>query len=356
MNFDDLTKRQSAWLRGTGADSDAVISSRIRLARNLSGFPFVDRATKNDLQNIVDIFASTIATKFAPKKATFYDFSAVSASDGRLLLERQLISQEFIDAERPRALLLDDDENFSVMVNEEDHLRLQATASGFSLQDVWAKINALDDALESELQYAFDEKYGYLTACPSNVGTGIRASVMLHLPALIQTNEISKVLRGLQKMNLAVRGIYGEGSRALGEFFQVSNQATLGASEEKIVEQLSEVISSVLNYERQARQTLLERDREGLLDRTFRALALLRSARTISMEEAMNHLSSVRLGVWLQLIDDVPIARINKLLLRIQPAHLRRIAEINGVLEEDEEILRADYLREQLLNAEKNNN
>lgn len=234
------------------------------------------------------------------------------------------------------------------MVNEEDHLRLQATASGFALRDLWKKVDKLDDAFESELDYAFDEKLGYLTACPSNVGTGIRASVMLHLPALIETNEIEKVLRGLQKMNLAVRGIYGEWSRVLGEFFQISNQATLGATEEEIVEQLSEVIPSVINYERQARQTMLEKDRDGALDRCCRAFALLKSARAITMEEAMAHLSSVRLGVRLRLIDAVPISVLDELTAAIQTAHLRRLTGAKADAEIDEEVLRAEYVRKNL--------
>ncbi len=349
MIFNDLLRRRCAWLRDDGADSDVAISSRVRLARNLSGFPFVSRATKEDLRSVVAACSRVAEKNFSNGEAEFIDFADISADDARFLQERLLASREFVEAgERPRALLLEKRENFCAMVNEEDHLRLQATASGFALRDLWKKVDELDDAFESELDYAFDKKLGYLTACPSNVGTGIRASVMLHLPALIETNEIEKVLRGLQKMNLAVRGIYGEWSRVLGEFFQISNQATLGASETEIVERLSEVIPCVINYERQARQTMLEKDRDGAMDRCCRAFALLKSARAITMEEAMAHLSSVRLGVRLRLIDSVPISALDELTASIQTSHLRRLTGTRAEAEIDEEVLRAEYVRQQL--------
>lgn len=349
MNFNDLLRRRCAWLRDDGPDSDVAISSRVRLARNLSGFPFVGRATTDDLRNVVAACSQVVEKRFSTEETEFIDFSDITTDDARFLQERLLASREFVEAgERPRALLLEKRENFCAMVNEEDHLRLQATASGFALRELWKKVDELDDAFESELDYAFDEKLGYLTACPSNVGTGVRASVMLHLPALIETNEIEKVLRGLQKMNLAVRGIYGEWSRVLGEFFQISNQATLGASEEEIVEQLSEVIPSVINYERQARQTMLEKDRDGALDRCCRAFALLKSARAITMEEAMAHLSSVRLGVRLRLIDSAPISALDELTASIQTSHLRRLTGTKADAEIDEEVLRAEYVRKKL--------
>ncbi len=349
MNFNDLLRRRCAWLRDDGPDADVAISSRVRLARNLSGFSFVSRATNDDLRNIVAACSRVAENKFPTDETEFIDFADVSEDDARFLQERLLVSREFAEAgTRPRAFLLDKREDFCAMINEEDHLRLQATASGFALRDLWKKVDELDDAFESELDYAFDEKLGYLTACPSNVGTGIRASVMLHLPALIETNEVEKVLRGLQKMNLAVRGIYGEWSRVLGEFFQVSNQATLGASEEEIVEQLCEVIPCVINYERQARQTMLEKDRDGAMDRCCRAFALLKSARAITMEEAMAHLSSVRLGVRLRLFDAAPISTLDELTAAIQPSHLRRLTGTNADAEVDEEVLRAEYVRKKL--------
>ena len=349
MDFNDLLRRRCAWLRDEGPDSDVAISSRIRLARNLSGFPFVSRATNDDLRCVVASCASVAEKRFSTDETDFIDVADITTDDARFLQERLLASREFVEAgERPRALLLEKGENFCAMINEEDHLRLQATASGFALRDLWKKVDELDDAFEAELDYAFDEKLGYLTACPSNVGTGIRASVMLHLPALIETKEVEKVLRGLQKMNLAVRGIYGEWSRVIGEFFQISNQATLGASEEEIIEQLNEVIPCVINYERQARQTMLEKDRDGAMDRCCRAFALLKSARAITMEEAIAHLSSVRLGVRLRLLDALPISALDELTAEIQSSHLRRLIGVKADADVDEEVLRAEYVRKKL--------
>ncbi|MBR4834608.1 MAG: protein arginine kinase [Thermoguttaceae bacterium] len=349
MDFNDLSRRRCAWLRDGGPDADVAISSRVRLARNLSEFSFVGRATENDLRGVVDACARAAEKAFSPDEAETLDMSKVSFDDARLLQERLLASREFVEAvDRPRALVLRNDETFSAMINEEDHLRLQAVASGFALNELWKKIDKIDDAFEAELDYAFDEKWGYLTACPSNVGAGIRASAMLHLPALLETNEIEKVLRGLQKMNLAVRGIFGEGSRIVGEFFQISNQATLGVSEEEVVEQLREVIASVINYERQARQTMLEKDRDGAMDRCCRAFALLKSARTISADEAFAHLSSVRLGVSLRLIESAPISIVNELTTAIRSSHLRRLTGTKPDAEIDEEALRAGYVREKL--------
>ena len=256
MNLDDLIKRRGAWLRGDGADSDVVISSRIRLARNLAGFPFAARASASDFKNVVGEVVGAAKAVLPKGEFEIIDFAELPEDDATFLHERQLISLEFAKIDRPRALILQNDEALSVMVIEEDHLRMQTTASGFVLKELWKKINEFDDLFESKLNYAFDKQFGYLTACPSNVGTGMRASVMLHLPGLIETGEISRVFQSLKKINLEVRGFHGEGSKPLGEFFQVSNQATLGLSEETIVEQLGQIVESVLRYERDARNVV----------------------------------------------------------------------------------------------------
>ncbi|MBR0224890.1 MAG: ATP--guanido phosphotransferase [Thermoguttaceae bacterium] len=356
MKLDDLTQMQSAWLQEGGKDSDVVISSRIRLARNLDGYSFVGKATDLDLDNLKSSVLSVMAKLFRPSETTCLDFADVSNDDAVFLMERQLVSQEFVNSKRPRALLFHNREEFSVMVNEEDHLRLQATAGGFALPETWNRVNALDDKLESELTYAFDDTLGYLTASPANVGTGLRASVMLHLPGLVETGEIAKALRGLQKLNLSVRGLYGEGSRPLGEFFQVSNQTSLGVSEESIVDELCGVVPSLVEYERKARATMLARNREGVLDRCFRAMGLLKMARTMSMEEAMTHLSSLRLGVRLGLLEQIPIQLVDDLFLHIQPSHLKRLMNVPVSREKDDEFeekLRADYIRSNIPEIEK---
>ena len=232
---------------------------------------------------------------------------SLAALDRQFLVERQLISRELAAVlDGPRGVAFDSKESVSVMVNEEDHLRLQVLRSGFALDEAWSDIDKLDDALEARLTYAFHAQFGYLTACPTNVGTGMRASVMLHLPALGLTKQIEKVFRALQKINLAVRGLYGEGSRAFGDLYQISNQVTLGKSESKILGEIREVIQTILQYERQARTALLKERRQAEQDRVARALGTLGSATMITAEETMELLSAVRLGIHLRLIDDIP--------------------------------------------------
>ena len=234
------------------------------------------------------------------------------------------------------------------MVNEEDHLRIQVMLSGFSLDEAWEQINQLDDQLEEQLAYAFSPQLGYLTACPTNVGTGIRVSVMLHLPALVQTKQIDKVFRALQKINLAVRGLYGEGTQAFGDFYQISNQVTLGKSEDELIRNLSDVVPQIIEYERTARQALLNERRQHLHDQVSRAYGILKTAQTISSEETMHLLSSVRMGINLGLIDDLAIATVNELFIQTQPAHLQKIQGTElGV--EERNVARASYLRSRLV-------
>ena len=348
VNLEDLTKRQSSWARGNGPDSDVVISSRIRLARNVAGYPFVNAASDVDVKSVVNAISEVAEQTLPAGSFEILDFANLSREDAELLVERRLASVEFVESAKPRALILDDNESFSAMINEEDHLRLQAVASGFRLSELWRKVDALDDLFESRLSYAFDEKFGYLTACPTNVGTGLRAGIMFHLPGLVETNEIQKVLLSLKKMNFAVRGIYGEGTLPLGELFQASNQNALGISEKDAIRQLEEIATSVVNYERRARETILEKDRDGLLDRCYRALAILRSARLATLQEAMERLSSLRLGVQMNLLDDATPELIDDLIMRIQPIHLRKLFESRGEPFDDDDAARADYLRERL--------
>src|SRR5207237_5140199 len=219
---------------------------------------------------------------------------ALSPLDRQLLVERQLISRELASADGPRGVALGPHETVSLMVNEEDHLRLQVMRSGFALDEAWQDIDRVDDLLEQRVSYAFSEEFGYLTACPTNVGTGMRSSVMLHLPALVWSKQIEKVFRALQKINLVVRGLYGEGSRASGDFYQISNQVTLGKSEATALGEIREVNLQIIAYERQARAALLRENRQGLHDRVARAYGTLQSATMMTSEETMALLSSVR--------------------------------------------------------------
>ncbi len=348
MNLDDLTRSSGEWLRGTGPESDIVMCSRIRLARNLADFPFSNRASRGEKTQIEENVKSAIDR--AGLDLSYLDVNVMNAMDRRFLVERQLISRELEAGEGPRGVAVGPQENVAVMVNEEDHLRIQVMHSGLSLHDVWEAINRLDDQLEDLLAFAYSQQLGYLTACPTNVGTGIRVGVMLHLPALVQTKHIDKVFRALQKINLAVRGLYGEGTQASGDFYQISNQQTLGKSELELIRILTDVVPQVIQYERTARQELMNERRQHLHDQVSRAYGVLKTAHTISSEETMLLLSSVRMGINLGLIDDLPISTVNELFIQTQPAYLQKIqgAEL-GV--EERNMARASYLRSRLAQA-----
>ncbi len=348
MNLDSLMNHPGEWLRGTGPESDIVISSRIRLARNLSSFPFSSRASAHQKAEIEVLLRDRLGKlDFAPG-LDYVHVPGLTPLDRQLLVERQLISRELANTEGPRGVALAPQETVSVMINEEDHLRLQVMRSGFALDEAWQDIDRLDDAIEGRANYAFSEEFGYLTACPTNVGTGMRASVMLHLPALVLTKQIEKVFRALQKINLAVRGLYGEGSRASGDFYQISNQVTLGKSETTILTDIREVIPQIITYERQARATLTRESREALHDAVSRAFGTLRSATMMTSEETMDLLSKVRLGVNLGLLEEkITIPTVNELFLQTQPAHLQKLmgAALDG---EERNSARARYLRSRL--------
>jgi protein arginine kinase len=352
MKLDDMTERCGEWLRGSGPEADIVMSSRIRLARNLADFPFIRRCTQLDRQAIIKAVDKRVLKDAGRKdagldKIVLIDVDKLERVDRQFLVERQLISRELAESEGAAAVAINESETFGLMVNEEDHLRLQVMHSGFDLAGAWERINRIDDFLEARLTYAFDDRLGYLTACPTNVGTGMRVSVMLHLPALVITRQLEKVFRALQKISLAVRGLYGEGSQASGHFYQISNQITLGRSEQELIEQVSEVVPMIIEYERKAREFLIKESQKDLHDRVSRAYALLCGAQTISSEETMDLLSSVRMGVNLGLIRDLEIPVINKLFIHTQPAHLQKIR--GGSLDRaDRNIERAMYLRQHL--------
>lgn len=354
MNLDAFTRTSGEWLRGTGPDSDIVMSSRIRLARNLAQFPFINRCTESTLGEIEQLMRPIITSLPMDEKLSYLDVNKLSNLDRQFIVERQLISREHAERSGPRGVGLDSEENIGIMVNEEDHLRLQVLRSGFSLDECWDTINRIDDLLEQEVTYAFSEEFGYLTACPTNVGTGIRVSVMLHLPALVITKEIQKVFQALQKINLAVRGLYGEGSQAMGDFYQISNQVTLGQTEHQLIDSIKEVVPNIISYERRVRNSLLKENRQGLHDQVSRAYGILSTAQTISSEETMHLLSSVRMGVNLGLIEGLPISTLNEMFIFTQPAHLQKLQ--GGELESGERnAARANYLRQRISDTSSSN-
>lgn len=346
MELADLLSQQGEWLRGEGPQSDIVVSSRIRLARNLVDFPFVGRATEEERQHVEETLRRVILDRMDGDEMLYVDVESLPVLDRRFLVERQLISRELADGEGARAVAVHAGETFSLMINEEDHLRIQVMQSGFDLETAWKRINHLDDLVEADASYAFHEEWGYLTACPTNVGTGMRVSVLLHLPALVLTGQIEKVFRALQKVNLAVRGLYGEGSQAIGDFYQISNQITLGRTEDELIKQVSDIVPVIIEYERHAREALIKESKETIHDRVCRAIGILRTAQTIGTEEAMHHLSSIRVGIQLGLTDEVSVPKLNEMLLNSQPGHVQKR---NGSEMEasDRDIARARYLRSQ---------
>ena len=347
MKLEELAQRCGEWLRGSGPDSDIVVSSRIRLARNLADYPFIRKCTGLDRAAIEQTLRDTILGIDELDDVTYVDVNSLDEVDRQFLVERQLISREHAQADGARGVAIDANEQFSLMINEEDHLRIQVMHSGLDLEAAWNQINRLDDLIEEHVTYAYHERLGYLTACPTNVGTGMRVSVMLHLPALVLTRQLDKMFRGLHKINLAVRGLYGEGSQAIGDFYQISNQITLGKSEEDLIGQIREVAPALIEYERKARDFLVREGHKDLHDRVSRAYGVLCTAQTISSEETLQLLSSVRMGVNLGLIRDVEIPTVNKLFIHIQPAHLQKLRgmELDTT---DRDIERASYLQRHL--------
>ncbi|MFH1707060.1 MAG: protein arginine kinase [Planctomycetota bacterium] len=334
-----------AWLAGDGPEADSVISSRIRLARNVKGFPFVGRMRNTTKKEFVEFFLHHVEDVICEYRLDWVDFTTLEEVDLRFLYERHLVSNEIVEGEGPRGILVNREESIAIMVNEEDHLRVQCLASGFAPGKFWQQIDRIDDLFDARIPYAFDPGIGYLTSCPTNAGTGIRVSVMLHLPGLVITNEIRKVFNAVGKLGLTVRGLYGEGTEGLGDFFQVSNQVTLGVSEADIIARVGSIVPRIIGYERKAREVLLKKRRLLIEDRIGRAQGILRHAQAISSEEALTLLSLIRLGVATGLVSGMDLRVLNNLFLNCQPSHLQK--RLNRTVEaEERDALRAAYLRE----------
>jgi protein arginine kinase len=314
------------WLDASGPDSHLVLSTRVRLARNLVGHSFWGRNSADDREAIAAELADAARTMPSLADATLYRLDAVSPETRRWLNERQLVSRDLagLDAagkvRSGAALLLG--RSASAMINEEDHVRLQGLRSGFALDAAYGLTDRMDREFGVRVSFAFHPEFGYLTACPTNVGTGLRASVLIHLPALVLTAEISKVLQGLAQVGLTYRGLFGEGSEALGHLFQLSNQVTLGKSEAELLDHLGRLVRQVMDYEERARAALRKTSKASLEDRAWRAWGVLRYARTLSFEELVNLLSGVRLGVGLRILPDMPLYTLNRLLVLAQTAHV----------------------------------
>ena len=348
QSLDELLKQPSEWLRGSGPLSEIVVSSRIRLARNLEPYPFTTRATKASQGEVLHAVTEGIRDSRLLPQPLVVEMGELTEVDRQFLVERHLVSREHVVHPDHKAVIIGEREAISIMVNEEDHLRIQAMQSGLNLQDAWALITALDDGLSDVLPYAYSTDWGYLTCCPTNTGTGMRASVMLHLPSLVMTKQINKVLHTITKLGLTARGLFGEGTEASGNFFQISNQVSLGRAEEDIIENLDRILKEVIHQEQAARSALMTNSRVQLEDRIWRAFGILRHAKTISSTEALDLFSAVRLGVDLNLMNSgVDRAVVNELFLFSQPAHLQKL-EGKTLSAKERDAKRAELIRRKL--------
>ncbi len=333
--------------RRTGPNDRIVFSSRVRLARNLKSHPFPGHAKKADRIKAYEILFPAIRSLPQMGPEPFAEsLEKLTPLDKQILVERHLVSREHAAKGAGSGLILNREETLSVMINEEDHLRMQSLRPGLQLRQAWLSIDAVDSDLETRLDISFSEKYGYLTACPTNLGTGIRVSAMLHLPGLVLGEQINQIIQAVNKLGLAVRGLYGEGTEALGNIFQVSNQMTLGEAENEIVERINKVLLQLVEHEENARQSLLEKKPKVLFNHIGRAYGVLANAHTVSSKETMNLLSLLRLGVDIGMFAQTPKALVDELFLISQPAHLQlNHPDREKLAAEDRDIFRADLLR-----------
>lgn len=337
------------WLIGEGREKDIVISSRIRLARNISNKKFPQFVTDEEGREIINIVNSSLrqSKSFLLQDFNFYDLSIMSPLNRTVFIENHLISPRLTKRPQISGFWLKNDEKVTVMINEEDHIRIQVILPGLNMEKGWDICSEVDDEIEANLNYAFDEEFGYLTSCPTNVGTGLRASVMVHLPCFVMTGNINTVLQAVNQVGLTVRGLYGEGTEAMGNIFQISNQVTLGDTEENIIKKLNNVVMQIIAKERDLRKILLDKRSIEIEDKVYRSFGILKNSRIISSKEAMKLLSNVRMGIVMGIIKDVDINIIDNLMIDSQPASLQK--RYNKELSARErDIKRAEMIRQNI--------
>lgn len=339
----------SEWMSREGKESDIVISTRVRIARNLMHQPFPMLATNQQSEDVLIQLREVLDDDRMAAYSKLYPIllNDIEDLDKRVLVEKHLISPNLAGESRSGAVFISEDESLSIMVNEEDHLRIQCLYPGFQIQEAWERATAVDDIFEDHVDYAFDAHRGFLTSCPTNVGTGLRASVMMHLPALVITQQINRILSAVTQVGLTVRGIYGEGSEAMGNLFQISNQITLGQSETEIIENLYGVVLQIIEHEKTAREKLLSDSRLRMVDRVMRSYGILSYAAIMDSKEAAQRLSDVRLGVDLGLIDTLSPQVLNELNVLTQPGFLQKIYGEN-MSPGERDMYRAKLIREKV--------
>lgn len=345
---DALDKTLSSWMKKEGPEDDIVLGTRIRLARNFAKTPFPGVAKKEQAKSVLDDCAELEQILSEVDKFRFYRMAEVDSLERQVLVEKNLISPRHTEETAYKGLVLSTNEDISIMINEEDHLRIQVLFPGLQIEETWRLADKIDDLIEEKYEYAFDPSLGYLTSCPTNVGTGMRASIMLHLPALARINQLSQVLGSVSQLGLVVRGLYGEGSESLGNIYQVSNQVSLGHTEDDIVEHLSKIITQIITSERQARDFLLKSEhRLASEDRIYRSFGTLAYARKIGTKEAMELLSDVRLGIDLGFISHLDKKFLKELMVLIRSAHLQKLMG-QSLPPEERDRLRASLIRDRL--------
>lgn len=347
MRFSTLLKHPADWMTGEAEGNGVVLTSRVRLARNLRREPFPGWATKERRVQVLERVKPTVEALPEMKDGFSQELDGLSSLQKQVLVERHLISREQAARGEGSAAIVNRKQALSLMINEEDHLRMQAIRPGLALSEAFDLVSGVDVQLENSLEFAFDHELGYLSACPTNLGTGMRASSMLHLPGLVLSDQIGQVLQAVGKLQLAVRGFFGEGTESLGNLFQISNQSTLGETEETIIRRLERVIEQVASHERNARHKLLEDDPEMVYDRVGRAYGTLRHAHIIASKEALNLLSLLRLGAELKFFPSSTVPACDSLLMEIQPAHLQLHAG-NKLTPEQRDAIRAEIIRTRL--------
>jgi len=323
MKVQDLIHEKSELTHGKSLPEPIVLSTRIRLARNLEGYNFPDWSNIETRKEVLRLCSNEIIKLKAMKVAEEFDCDQMTETEKRALVERHLISPEFAQMGEGSGVLINEDQSIAVMINEEDHLRIQVLRRGYQFKSAWQEMDELDNQIDERLDYAFSGQLGYLTACPTNLGTGMRASIMLHLPGLVIVGQIEKVIRACSHLNLAVRGIYGEGSDAIGSIFQISNQQTLGESEVEIIKKLTGVLDTVIEQEKNVRNQILAQERVKIFDKIGRAFGILRNAHSVTSDEAMNLLSLMRLAVDLGILPSQYRTIIDSFLIESQPAHIQ---------------------------------
>lgn len=344
MTIASLLSTPSELTDTASSKSAIVLMTRVRLARNLAGKSFPGWAREAQRTEVLDVCREALLATAPMKRSANATVSELTDLEKQMLVERHLISRELSGSSAGSGVVINKDQTVSVMINEEDHLRIQVLRAGFQLKKAWSVINALDSELEGRLDYAFSPRLGYLTACPTNLGTGLRASAMMHLPALVIAGQMEKVVRAVNQLGMVVRGLFGEGSDASGSIFQISNQTTLGESEEAIIKRLGSVLESIIEHELNARAKLLETDATKLFDKIGRAYGIVQNSHQLTSTEAMNLLSLLRLGIDLLVFPEETRAIIDRLLIEAQPGHIQSTAK-HDLESNQRDILRAERLR-----------